>query len=338
MSIRKTIIAIAMGVVASTSSAQAAPFGAKTMRKDLPAREVDRTLNLAKGWVEFGLNYDHKIGNGYWGSDGSRNTFESAKWTYQTEALTVRYGISPRAELWWYAEVHQAHLENESLGTDTRDSAMGDQMVGYRYSLLDQEAPVVSAVLETHLKMPAGKEQAGTYIGGPLNVSGFVFSTGTPDLYMGAAAKMVFGPLGVTARAGYMHRFSGVVAYLIEVENYQFQGRIKPGSEIQASLEVLAQLGPIAVSATPQFEYRFATRQGTSARGLFPSKNLQVVSGSNGTALDIEARIQFQVNRNLDLEVYTVQPVIGEDLQFFPLEDIHPTLGPTFGGTVEVRY
>ena len=40
---------------------------------------------------------------------------------------------------------------------------MGDQMVGYRYSLVDQEAPLVSAILETHLKMPAGKEQAGTY-------------------------------------------------------------------------------------------------------------------------------------------------------------------------------
>ena len=62
------------------------------------------------------------------------------------------------------------------------------------------------------------------------------------------------------------------------------------------------------------------------------------MSGSNGVALDVEARLQFQVNRNLDLEIYTVQPVMGEDLQFFPLEDIHPTLGPTFGGTVEVRY
>ena len=133
---------------------------------------------------------------------------------------------------------------------------------------------------------------------------------------MGAAAKTVFGPLGLTARAGYMHRFSGVVNYLIEIENYQFQGRIKPGSEIQANLEVLAQLGPVAVSATPKFEYRFATRQGTSARGLFPSKNLQTVSGSNGVALDVEARFQFQVNRNLDLEIYTVQPVMGEDLRF----------------------
>ena len=99
------IIASALGTLMCVSSASAATFGAKTMRKDLPAREVDRTLHLAKGWVEFGLNYDHKIGNGYWGSDGSRNRFESAKWTYQTEALTVRYGISPRAELWWLKSI-----------------------------------------------------------------------------------------------------------------------------------------------------------------------------------------------------------------------------------------
>jgi len=308
------------------------------MRKELPAREVERTINLAKGWVEFGLTYDHKIGTGAWGPDGSQNPFDGAKWTYQTEALKVRYGISQRAELWWYVEYHQARLVNETLGTDTRDSAMGDQMIGYRLSLLEQEAPFASAVLEAHLKMPAGKEQAGTYIGGPLNVSGFVFSTGTPDLYLGGAAKYVAGPIGLTGRVGYLHRFSGVVNYLIEIENYSFQGRMKPGSELQVSAEVLAQLGPVTVSVTPKFEYRMQTRQGTSTRGLFPAKNLRAVAGSDGLALDLEGRVRFQVNRNLDIEAYTLYPLAGQDLQFFPLEDIHPTLGPTFGGAVEVRY
>jgi hypothetical protein len=338
--LRRCTWIMAIGIVGLTGSsmAHAGALTAKTMRKELPAREVERSLNMPRGWVEFGLVYDHKIGVGYWGADGSRNTFENTEWTHQTETFTVRYGISPRAELWWAAETHQARLVNDVLGTDTRDSAMGDQWVGYRLSLFEQAAPTVSAVFETHLKMAAGKEQAGTYIGGPLNVSGFVFSTGTPDLYVGAAAKKVFGPIGVTGRLGYMHRFSGVVNYLIEIESYQFQGRMKPGSEVQASVEVLAQLGPITVSATPRVEYRMQSRQGTSAPGIFPAKNLRPVVGSDGLAIDLEGRLRFQVNRNLDIELYTSQPLAGQDLQFFPLEDIHPTLGPTYGGAVEVRY
>jgi hypothetical protein len=334
----KLMMAAGLASVLASSMANAATFGPKTMQKDLPARDIDRTLHMAKGWVEFALGYDHKVGTGAWGADGSRNPFESAKWTYQTEHLTVRYGLAPRTELWWYAEYHQARLFNEALGTDTRDHGLGDQQVGYRYSIYERSAPGTSIVFETSMKMPSGKEAPGTYIGGPLNVSGFVFTTGTTDLYAGFGAKYTAGPIAFTGRAGYNRRFSGVVNYLIEVEQYQFQGRIKPGDQIMASVDVMAQLGPIALSVTPKMEYRMATKQGTSSGGLFPARRLRKVPQSDGLALDLESRFQFQVNRNLDLEFYTNIPLVGQDLQFFPIEDIHPTLGPTFGGAVEVRY
>jgi hypothetical protein len=329
---------MALGGCLLSSAAQSGTFDGKTMRDAHPAREVERKINLTKGWLEFSFGYHHKVGTGAWGADGSRNPFTDARWTYQTEALTIRYGISPRAELWWYAEAHQARLVNDALGTDTRDNALGDQIVGYRLSLFEQEAPLTSVVFEAHMKLASGKEQAGTYIGGPMNVSGFVFSTGTPDLYLGGAAKYALGPIGLTGRVGYMRRLSAVVNYLIEVETYQFQGRMKPGDEIQGELEVLAQIGPVTVSATPKVEYRFKTKMGTSAKGLFPNKNLRPVAGSNGLALDLEGRLRFQINRNFDVELYTLQPLVGEDLQFFPLEDIHPTLGATYGGSLEVRY
>ena len=139
-------------------------------------------------------------------------------------------------------------------------------MIGYRYVIAEDVGPLVS----THLRriLLQQKEQAGTYIGGPLNVSGFVFSTGTPDLYVGGATKAVFGPVGLT-RLGYLHRFSGVVNYMIEVETNQ--GRIKPGSEIQFSTEVLAQVGPITLAATPKLEYRLKHVRASSG-GLFPAK------------------------------------------------------------------
>ena len=288
------------------ATADGATFGPKTMQSAYPALEIERPIVMGKGWLEFRGGYERKVGVGAWDSNGKVDKFDSAKWTYQTESITIRYGLSPRAELWWYAEYHQARLVNEDLGTNTKDSGVGDPRFGYRFALYNSEAPVLSVAIESEMKFPAGKESPGTYIGGPLNVSSFVFSTGTTDWYAGFAAKTRFGPIGLTGRVGYNRRFSGVVQYLIEQEQNQFVGRIAPGDQLLLRAEVMAQLGPLVLAVEPQFEYRAATRIGTSSGGLFPARNLEKVEGSSGKALDVAMRGVFQVNRGLDLEVYGV--------------------------------
>jgi len=306
------------------------------MRHALSTKEIERSLVMAKGWLEFGFYFDHKIGVGQWGADGKRDLFEDASWTYQTEGVKIRYGISPRAELWWEFRVHQAHLENSLLGTDISDASIGDPRFGYNYLLYSDED--TSVALEATVKSPLGKESPGTYIGGPLNVSGFIFTTGTAAWTLGVAGKRMFGPLAVTGRLAYRYSFSNIVQYLVELERSQFSGRIKPGDVLLAEVDVMFQAGPVVLSVTPQFESRAKTKLGTTSPGLHPNKYLDPVHRSNGQALNLRLQTLFGLSRGVDVAAYTLLPVMGEDLQFFPIEEIHPTLGPTFGGALEVRY
>jgi hypothetical protein len=46
----------------------------------------------------------------------------------------------------------------------------------------------------------------------------------------------------------------------------------------------------------------------------------------------------FNLTRGFDIDLGVSVPVVGEDLQFFPIEDIHPTRGVTYSGTLEARF
>ena len=82
----------------------------------------------------------------------------------------------------------------------------------------------------------------------------------------------------------------------------------------------------------------FETRIGTTSGGIDPGKNLRAVKGSDGMAMDTRVDLTVNITRGFDLNAYALVPLAGEDLQFFPIEDIHPTRGTTIGGTVELRY
>ncbi len=323
---------------AQTAHAGGGPFSAKAMRESFSTREVDRSLLLPKGWLELSLGFDYKLGVGAWGADGSRQKWEDARWHYMTERATLRYGLGPRVELWAEIPVHQARLVNEPLGTDIKDWSMGDPRFGAKFNLISRDVPRTSFVLEFGYKGPAAKESPANYIGGPNNVTGFVFTTGTPDLSVGLGAKQQVGPVGFTGHVAYVHRFSGVVQYLVELENNQFLGRIKPGDQVKADLDVGVQLGPVWLHTAGKVEWRDVTRIGTSSRGSSPNSNTDVVAESDGTAFDVSPGIVLNLSRGVDVSGYANIPLVGEDLQFFPIEDLHPTRGPTFGGAVELRY
>jgi hypothetical protein len=334
----------------SAAVAGSGALGVKTMREPLPAHEVERSLLLPKGWLELNLAYDHHLGVGAWSADGQREPFDDARWVYQTERATVTYGLSHQLELMWSVPVHQAHLTNERLGTDTKDMSLGDPRVGLRFEFIDRDPPPAlgsnepraplkhSAALELEWKSPAGKESPGTYIGGPLNVSGFVFTTGTPDLTVAVVGRRQFGPIALDGRLGYVKRFSGVTQYLIELENLQFSGRIKPGDQIRLDAKVLLQAGPVVPFGEVKVLRRGVTRTGTTSKWPNPSSNLSEVPKSDGVAVDADVGLMFQASRGVDITAHAVLPLVGEDLQFFPIEDLQPTLGPTYGASLQVRY
>jgi len=328
----------------TTGTAHAAGFEAKTMRTPLSAVEVERALILGRGWLELGIGTDVKVATGYWDDEGVARDWtasagkEGARWLYTTQRLDLRYGISRKGELYWSVPFHYVRLTNDELGTDTGNFGLGDPRIGWRREWFHTDAPTTSIISELELKVPAGGESAGTYVGGPNTVSAFILSTGTPDLALSAKARRQVGPLALDASLGYVHRFSAVTQYVIEVEEYQFLGRFRPGSEARAGLGVLAQLGPVAVGADGLFRLRQNAASGTTSGGFIPDKHLDPIEGTGGWSFDLNPHLVANVTRGFDVNAGVGIPLRGEGLGLFPLEELTPTRGMTFSGSVELRY
>lgn len=317
--------------------AHAGAWEAKTNRDPLPAREVERALVLGRGWLEIGLGTDVKVAHGYWGPNGEALDFEHARFLYTTQRLDLRYGVTRRSDIYLRVPVNTIQLTNDLLGTDTTGVYWGDPRFGWRYELYRvPEQTSIAGVLE--MKAPAGNEAPGGYIAGPSTFREFVNTTGTPDLKLAVEARHRLGPVALTGELGGVYRFSNIVQYVIETERNQFLGRIKPGAQAYAQLEVLAQIGPAYVYAQPGVEVHRATAMGVSSDGVFPDQALEPVAGSDGWSADLDTGVTFNLTRHVDLNYNAKLPLRGEDLQFFPIEDIHPTRGVTHSGTVEFRF
>lgn len=335
---RKLLPAVPLALLLLPSSpAEAGGFEAKTMRAPLSSREVERPLIIGKGWLEFGLGADVKQAKGYWGPDGEPLEFDSATWLYTTESLTLRYGIARRAELYWHMPVHYLKLEND-LGANQQGVYIGDPRFGWNFEVYRTDAPLTSVITRVEMKVPAGNEVPGSYIAGPATFTNFITTTGTADLLVGLEGKRQFGIFGVQAGTHYTYRFSGLASYLIETENNQFNARIKPGWIVDADVDGMLQLGPVALIAGGWFLNRDETRIGTTSPGLFPDQNLQPVAESGGWAAGVHGGATLNATRNVDLVLDAELPLRGEDFMFFPIEDLHPTRGVTWSADLEFRF
>jgi len=320
-------------------AAHAAGFQAKTMRDPLSAREVERPLVLGKGWLELGLGTDVKVAEGAWGPEGEKVEWEDGtRFLYTTQRADLRFGITRRGELYGTFKTHYVNLTNETLGTDTSQFGIGDPRFGYKYELYRSTAPLTSVIAYAEYKGSAANESPGNYVGGPSTFSSFVMTTGTPDTEVGLRGKRQFGPLALNLGVGYLHRWSDVTQYAIETELNQFNMRVKPGAVTKFDAGLLLQAGPVALEYLALFQSREATRIGPSSSGFNPSAKLNVEEGSEGTAIDMAGKATVHVTRGFDLIVGMSAPVRGEDLMYFPIEDIHPTRGNTYSGTLEFRY
>ncbi len=334
----KRMLPLLLALAWTAPAAHAAGFQAKTMRETLSAREVERGLLIGKGWLEIGTGVDVKKATGAWDSEGNAVEWSDTTWTWTTERIQLRYGITKRSELYGTVKWHYAHLENGSLGTTITDFGYGDPRFGYKYEMFKSLAPVTSLIGYFEYKAPAGNESPGNYIGGPSTFSSVIMTTGTPDLEFGVRGKRQVGPLALTLGAAYVRRASNVVQYVVETEFNVFNGRIKPGDIKKADGELLLQVGPVALQGGAILQVREETEFGPTSQGLFVGRNLSPQAGSDGWSLDATTGITFNVTRGIDLVAGAVIPVRGEDLMYFPIEDIHPTRGNTYSGTFEFRF
>lgn len=332
--IRSLLIFGTLGL--ASGSAYAAAFEPKTMRDTLAAREVERPLILGKGWLELGLGADVKQATGYWSPDGEPVDFSDATWLWTTQTLAIRYGVSRRGELYWNFRTHYAQLNNPTMGTSIADFGLGDPNFGLKLELLRGLNNSLIGFID--YKAPAGNEAPGNYAGQANSFTAVVMSTGTPDLSVGVGYKQRLGPVALTVEAAHVRRFSNVVQYLVETTNNQYNARIKPGDVSRLSADLMVQLGPVAPHVEAVVAVRQVTATGQTSGDLFGDRDLVDVEGSDGWSLDLTPGAVININRAVDLDLAASVPVRGEDLQFFPIEDLQPTRGLTFKAAVELRY
>jgi hypothetical protein len=330
-------VLVVAGALAS-STASAGPFLSKTMQDQFFDRTVERPLVLGKGWVELALRNDFKLANGYWDENGDAQEFSSASFLYTTQTLEARYGMMRRVELNYAFRTHYLALQNPDLGTDTRQFGAGDPTFGVTFDLFRTLTPLSNLVTYAKYKVPFANESPGNRIGGPNTFSSFILTTGTPDLSLGMKGKQQFGPMALELDYTFVKRFSSVVLYAIETDYYQFAARLKPGDIHRVAASAILQAGPVAVEGGAVYERRDEIQIGNTSGGLLPSSELNSIANSDGQYLNANVGATVNIGTRLDLFGSMILPLQGEDLQFFPIEDLHPTRGNTYTGALKIRY
>ena len=318
----------------------AAGFQQKTMRVPLAVTEVERPLILGRGWLELGLGVDVKDAAGAWTPGGTARAFavDGTRWLYTTGHLDVRYGITRHAEVYARVPFHYVHLSRGGADPDLATFGLGDPVVGWRVEWFRKHAPTTSITSDLYAKLPAGPEAPGSTIGPPSRATGVPLSTGTFDVGVELAGKHQLGPVAITAGIAYGHSFSGITQYALAVDGDPYAGRFKPGDEVRLRAEPVLQLGPIAVGAEVLYTRRALAAVGSTTPGLFDTHDFTPIAGSDGWSVDVTPGVTVNATRGFDLHAAVGVPIRGEDLVFFPFEDLTPTRGLTWSGGLEVRY
>jgi len=126
--------------------------------------------------------------------------------------------------------------------------------------------------------------------------------------------------------------------YAIETDMNQFSSRVKPGDLNILDVQGEMQLGPLNVQAGGTYTQRGFFQIGSTSDGWLPNKNLESIEGSNGWAMDARIGATLNLFQEMDINANALIPLRGEDLMFFPLEDVHPTYGLVYSGELVYRF
>lgn len=303
--------------------------------------EVERSLVLARGWTEVEVGVGVKGTSGYWAEDGSKATFPgrdgaAARWLYSTEDLDIRYGITRYAEIYANVPFHYVRLTNQREGADASRFGLGDPRIGWKIEWFRKHAPTASVITDLFVRVPVAGGSPGSALGGTDAEGNLPLSTGTVAIGIELAGKQQFGPIALTGGVGYTHSFAGITEYGVELAGKEVSGEFKPGDEMRLRLAPVIQVGPIAVGTEIRYVQRafaaISTTNGPAPRELLP------LDSSDGWALDLAPELTANVTRGVDLHAAVCIPVRGEDVLYFPLEELTPTRGLTWSGSVEIRY
>ncbi len=318
--------AIAILMCAMSSVSTAGPFTPKTMQGELAVSEVERTLVVPKGWLEFGLMVDTKRSVTYRGSDGVERAHPNGfAWSHSRLWLDVKQGFSPRVSLYAKLPIVRSSLQ-PVIGRPTTTMAMGDAHTGLIYQ--PWLASPHSVAFSVDLKSPSGVEWTeGTGASG--DTQSFLTGTGLTSLAAFTHVKGVLGPsVSTTAALGYIRKFPGVVGYVAEVGGFG-NGVLNAGDEVNLHVQMTGQLGS-RIWLRGKADYRYLTETWIGVNGALGSRIMRPVRHSAGGWLVGEAAVGIEPTNRWTIEMRVNRDLMGGDSRPFAhlgLEELSPQPG-----------
>jgi len=328
--------AIAVGLAALSTAADAGPFTPKSSQGAWVANQVERPFVLPKGWLSVGVATDTKKSTQYRDVRGQlRPQKAGVAWRYTRIWFEVEQGFSQRVTLYGRAPLVSAKLDL-ATGGDISTFDVGDAHLGFvTQPWLDGPH---SAAFSMDLKTPTGVEWPSG-VGGPGNTESFLTGTGTTNIGLFAHGKLVFfAHLEMGMDLGYVHKFPAIVGYVEQVGGFG-NGVLNPGNELQLNGRLAGQvLRRVALSVEARLRQMGQAEIGVSGSG---ADTMSPLGHTGGTWVDAQVGLSVDPSDNWSLEAWVVRDVEGADTRTFAhlgLEEFAPQSGWTFGGRAVCRW
>ena len=241
---------------------------------DYPGKEVERPINLGKGWVEFKIGFDYNYSDFFFNEDGDRidtyvDPYDVSVETGGTEypfrmyekvvSLQIRYAWSKGFTAGMYFPYIMRHWRSEFNGERNRDS-WGDGSFWGTWEIYHRdEGPMISAGCRVLVEVPTGNQSPGRIpaektIGAYMNEN--IFGRGTYSLNLSLLGKVQYSHFAFEGEAGYRYRIPETVQYMIP--NSGTIGMMDYGDEIFFKPTIMFQ-APGGVTALSYVLFPFIT-------------------------------------------------------------------------------
>lgn len=301
----------------------AADVSERRAHAPLATTEVERSLILARGWMEVEVGLDVHAG----AQTGGLNA---------TEHVGFTYGISKQAALYARLPFHHAHVQ-DSLH-DAEAAGFVDPLLGVQVEWFRKRAPTTSIIsdLQIQVPVPRGDRYGDSAIAS--SSDSMMAATGVPSLGVELAAKHQLGPVAVTAGVASVHPFLSIVPYTIEMGTGQATARLKPGDQLCLRIETTLQVGPLAIGGELRYRAWSFAAMTPDVLGLAAPNALEPIPASGGWSLAGSPMLSVNVSRGVDLDFAMRVPLHVEDDSFYLLNPSRPEQGLIYSSALRVRF
>ena len=280
---------------------------ARSSRLPLAARPVARPLLLPRGWFEWDTRLELQRHRGGFDDEGRRFRTDGPVPSTLRPSLGLRAGVSRSVELFWRGGMAVHHRDEDSW------VGLLDPHFGARWQFVAQSDPETSAALEVAYEPAAGRESA-VVASEPERAQRFSTTDGTPALSAALRLRTRIGGLRADAAVLALLRAPGRTA----LSGLGQSDRIDPGEGVGARLDLLYQLGPLALTGAAQALRTGADRLGDSLD--------ERVGG--GWQADVELGVDLSLTRGVEAYGGGRYRVRGPTSWAWYNEDLSVTWGP----------